>query len=105
MARTQSIGRGERCSRCVFKPAEADRSRLGRGRSLPRRLHSTLAGVDLVEDPAIVEVSLLRLCPTAEYFVDREELHRSKFVFVLLGHLWVARTIEVLSRYLLPLGR
>src|ERR1035441_764379 len=62
-----------------------------------------LAGrIDPVEDSAIFEVTLLGLTPTAEDFIDGEELQRGEAVRVFGERLRRARPVVVLGPDLLP---
>src|SRR3979490_1791500 len=51
--------------------------------------------VNLIEYAAFAEVFLLRLGPTAENVVDREQFHLCKRLLVFLRNLRIARTIGV----------
>src|SRR5262249_23274307 len=86
------IGRRLGSARFERLRRRADRVPEGTGEAgvLPGR-SLALAGVDLVEDPAVIEVGLLSLAPAAEDLVDSEELHRRELRLVLLGNLLVAR--------------
>ncbi len=59
--------------------------------------------VDFVEHAAVVEVTLLRLLPSAEEFVDGEKLELRKAIRVLGRDLFQARTIVILRADLLAL--
>src|SRR5579864_6398456 len=61
--------------------------------------------VELIEDPAIGEVGCLRLPPSAEQLVDREEIDLGKPSRVLRRGRRRARAVEVLAGDVLPLLR
>src|SRR5664279_3695918 len=61
--------------------------------------------VNLIEDAALAEMFLLRLGPTAEDVIDREQLHLGEGFFVFLRNLLITRTIGIACGNFLTLSR
>jgi hypothetical protein len=60
--------------------------------------------MDLVENPTVGKVLILRLPPVAEELFDGKESDFREVLRILLRHFLVTGTVVVLSGYLLPLG-
>ena len=54
--------------------------------------------INLVENAAVGKVSLLRLCPAAEFLVNGDELHLAEIGGVFGGDGRVARAVKILRR-------
>src|SRR5688572_20927657 len=61
--------------------------------------------VDLIENPAVIEMLFLRGLPRAEHVADGEKLDLRELFLVLLGYFGIDGAVVVLPRQLLSFGR